>query len=259
MTFSGSMAAINAALAGLSFSPDADYHGGALLTITTDDLGNTGSGGPLTDTDTVAITIVSVNDAPAGADKTVTIDEDTTHTFVTADFGFSDPNDSPANDFASVLITSIAGGGSLTLDGDPVTVGDEVSVADIAAGDLKFTPAANANGAAYASIGFRVRDDGGTANGGINLDPTPNTITINVTAVNDAPVVTFIGLNQTTEWMRATRRRMTSRSSTSRATRSAPSRSPVATAASWSRTASHSITPAAASAARSPMGMTPAC
>ena len=32
-----------------------------------------------------------------------------------------------------------------------------------------------------------MQDDGGTANGGVDLDPTPNTMTINVTAVNDAP------------------------------------------------------------------------
>ena len=46
-----------------------------------------------------------------------------------------------------------------------------MSVADISAGKLKFTPAANANGAGYASFTFQVQDDGGTANGGV--DPTP--------------------------------------------------------------------------------------
>ena len=34
-----------------------------------------------------------------------------------------------------------------------------------------------------------MQDNGGTANGGVDLDPTPNTITINVTPVNDAPTV----------------------------------------------------------------------
>ena len=62
-----------------------------------------------------------------------------------------------------------------------------MSAADIAAGNLVFTPAANANGAAYASFTFQVQDDGGTANGGVDLDPSANTLTINVTAVNDAP------------------------------------------------------------------------
>ena len=54
-------------------------------------------------------------------------------------------------------------------------------MAQIAAGLLVFTPAANANGASYAQIGFAVSD-------GALLDTTPNTLTINVTAVNDAPV-----------------------------------------------------------------------
>src|SRR5439155_11915123 len=64
MTFTGTLVDINAALDGLTFSPDLNYNGGALLTVTTDDLGNTGIGGSLTDTDSVAITINAVNDAP---------------------------------------------------------------------------------------------------------------------------------------------------------------------------------------------------
>ena len=38
---------------------------------------------------------------------------------------------------------------------------------------------------------FQVQDNGGTANGGVNLDPTPNTLTINVTPVADAPTLTL--------------------------------------------------------------------
>ena len=68
-----------------------------------------------------------------------------------------------------------------------MTAGDRSSAADITAGKLMFTPAANANGAGYASFTFQVQDDGGTANGGVDLDQSANTITINVTSVNDAP------------------------------------------------------------------------
>src|SRR4029077_16259147 len=67
--------------------------------------------------------------------------------------------------------------------------GASVSVADITGGLLKFTPAVNANGTGYASFTFQVQDNGGTANGGVDLDPSPNTITVNVTPVNDAPVL----------------------------------------------------------------------
>ena len=55
---------------------------------------------------------------------------------------------------------------------------------------LKFTPAANANGAGYASFTFQVQDDGGTANGGVDLDPTPQHDHGQRHAVNDAPAGT---------------------------------------------------------------------
>ena len=51
------MANINAALAGLSYQPTSNYQGSDSLTIVTNDQGNTGSGGPLSDTDTVNITV----------------------------------------------------------------------------------------------------------------------------------------------------------------------------------------------------------
>ena len=106
------------------------------------------------------------------------------------DFGFTDPNDTPANNLLAVKITTLPAAGTLTDNGVAVTAGQFIPVADITGGKLKFTPAANANGAAYASFTFQVQDDGGTANGGVDLDPSPKTITINVTAVNDAPAGT---------------------------------------------------------------------
>src|SRR5262249_57677956 len=44
---------------------------------------------------------------------------------------------------------------------------------------------ANFNGSQ--SFTFQVQEHGGAANGGVNLDPTPNPMTISVTSVNDAP------------------------------------------------------------------------
>src|SRR5207248_3220800 len=117
---------------------------------------------------------------------------DGAHTFTAAEFGFSDPNDSPANSLLAVKITTLpsAGSGTLTDNGVAVSAGQFISVADITAGKLVFTPAANANGSPEASFTFQVQDDGGTANGGVDLDQSPNTMTINVTSVNDAPAGT---------------------------------------------------------------------
>ena len=59
MTFTGSFAAVNTALSGLSFNPTTSFTGAASLQIVTADQGNTGSGGTLTDNDTIAITVVN--------------------------------------------------------------------------------------------------------------------------------------------------------------------------------------------------------
>ena len=64
MTFTGTVANINTALAGMSFGPTPNFTGAASLQLVTNDQGNTGSGGPLSDTDTVNITVNAVNDAP---------------------------------------------------------------------------------------------------------------------------------------------------------------------------------------------------
>ena len=128
--------------------------------------------------------ITEINDAPAGTDNTVSTSEDTPRAFTIADFGFTDPNDSPANAVLSVIIATLPAAGTLTFQGTPVNAGDEIAIADI--GNLVFTPVANANGAGYSSFTFQVRDAGG----GTDLDPSPNTLTIDVNAVNDAPAGT---------------------------------------------------------------------
>ena len=53
-----------------------------------------------------------------------------------------------------------------------------------AAGNLTYTPAANANG--LATVTVILKDDGGTANGGSDTFTT-QTFTITVNSVNDAP------------------------------------------------------------------------
>ncbi|MBS0246862.1 MAG: VCBS repeat-containing protein [Proteobacteria bacterium] len=142
---------------------------------------------------TYTLTVGNVNEAPDGTNNTAAATEDTPYVFATADFGFHDPNDTPANSLLAVTITTLPAAGSLTLNGQSVQAGASISAADIASGKLVFTPAANANGNGYGTFTFQVQDDGGTANGGHDLDPTPNTFNWNVAAVNDAPVVTTTG------------------------------------------------------------------
>jgi hypothetical protein len=77
MTFRGTLTNINTALNGMTFTPTAGFSGAASLTITSNDLGNTGTGGPLTDTDVVNIQVqlnVSIADSQVTEPSTGSID-----------------------------------------------------------------------------------------------------------------------------------------------------------------------------------------
>lgn len=182
----------------LVFTPAENAHGVgyASLTFQVRDNGGTSLNGADFDLtpNTLTIHVLSVNDAPSGADGSTTIVEDRTHVFTLANFGFSDSSDSPANPFTFVTITTLPTAGTLTLDGQAVTAGDRISVADIAANRLVFRPVANApaetaDGAGYATFTFQVQDGGGTLEEGVDLDPSPNTFTVHLTPEADAPVV----------------------------------------------------------------------
>ncbi|GIW92545.1 MAG: hypothetical protein KatS3mg110_0586 [Pirellulaceae bacterium] len=82
----GPISAINAALgAGLTYTPNPDFNGQDLLVVVSNDLGNTGDGGPQTDTDTVTIVVRAVNDPPVNAlPGNQMVEEETPLTFSTA-------------------------------------------------------------------------------------------------------------------------------------------------------------------------------
>ena len=136
---------------------------------------------------TSTITLASVNDAPGAASSTITIAEDTAYTFTATNFGFTDVD---GNSLSNVIITALPVAGSLRLNGAAVTANQVIAAASI--GLLVFSPAANGNGASYASIGFRLQDNGGTANGGSDTSAAAS-FTFNVSPVNDAPVITSNG------------------------------------------------------------------
>lgn len=166
--------------------------GYASFTFQVQDNGGTTSGGINTDTTArkLTINVTAVNSAPIGTAKTVSTLENKAYVFKLTDFGFTDPNDLPANTLLSVKITTLPTAGSLTINGVAATVGIHVPLIDFTYGWLKFTPAANKNGVGYSSFTFQVQDNGGTANGGLDTDVTPRKMIINVTSVNSAPVGT---------------------------------------------------------------------
>jgi putative cofactor-binding repeat protein/VCBS repeat-containing protein len=174
VTVAGPVAAVSAAVDGLTVTPAPGTSGATTLTVVTNDSGHTGSGGALTDTDTVAITVAAVNDAPSftqGADQSVAEDAgaQTVSGWATAiDKGA--PNES---------------GQTLTFD---VTNDNaalfQTAPAVSASGTLTYVPAPDASGTATVTV--VLHDNGGTANGGDDTSD-PATFTITVTPVNDPP------------------------------------------------------------------------
>jgi hypothetical protein len=124
MTFRGSQADVNTAMNGMTFNPTLNFPGAAAsgiaaFSITSNDLGNTGSGGALTDTDGFDITVNQVNDAPVGGtDSGETIGN--VQLFYDSTPGAGVPGTTKA----------IAGNGVLANDSDPVE-GSNVSVTGI--------------------------------------------------------------------------------------------------------------------------------
>ncbi|PST25377.1 hypothetical protein C7U60_05675, partial [Mesorhizobium plurifarium] len=155
----GTLADINAYLAGASapvFTPLPDMSGPVALTMTTDDRGNTGSGGALIDTDNAVIFVAPVNDAPE-----------------TGNAAHRTPEDTPVS--GRVVATDVDGDAlTFSLTNGPAN-GTVVVNPD---GSYLYTPAPDFSGADTFDI--RVDDGhGGTATA---------TVTVTVTPVNDAPV-----------------------------------------------------------------------
>jgi len=123
---------------------------------------------------------VGSNTAPTSVSATLTTAEDTALAFSASNFTFKDSD--PIDRLRAVSITALPRRGKLNLNGEAVDLGQSISVADIDAGKLAFTPVADANGKAYARVGFKVSD-------GEDFSTSTYYLTVNVDAVNDAPTV----------------------------------------------------------------------
>jgi uncharacterized repeat protein (TIGR01451 family) len=181
----GSLTAVNIALDGLKYTPNANFNGLDSLGISTSDLGHNGAGGALTDTDSVAITVNAVNDEPSftkGADQTVLEDAGAKSVPNWA----TNISAGPSNESSQTVSFTVSNdnNGLFTAGGQPAVS---------SSGTLTYTPAPDHYGSATVSV--YAQDNGGTANAGDDASPT-QTFTINVNPVNDEPSFTK-GADQT--------------------------------------------------------------
>jgi VCBS repeat-containing protein len=145
----------------VAYTPTANYSGADTFSVRVTDSANGSSTG------TVTINLAAVNDVPVYAAATLATPEDVVLNSQLTAF-ITDPDANPL----TFTVTAAPAHGALTLS---------------AGGAAVFTPVANYNGAD--SFGFSVSDGaGGQASG---------TVTINIAAVNDAPVLTTAQLSVT--------------------------------------------------------------
>ncbi len=169
----------------LSYTPAANANGVATITLNLMDDGGTANGGVDTSApQSFTITVTAVNDAPsfvAGPNQIVLEDAgpQTVNPWATA------ISPGPPDEAGQTVSFEIVSNSNPAL----FSAGPAVSPTGV----LSYAAAANANG--VATIAVRARDNGGTANGGIDVS-APKNFTITVTAVNDVPVFTA-GPNQT--------------------------------------------------------------
>ncbi|MDQ1565217.1 MAG: large repetitive protein, partial [Actinomycetota bacterium] len=149
----GTLTAFDTATGAYSYTPAANYNGPDSFTFKAND--------GLADSNvaTVTITVTPVNDAPVAVGTSLTVAEDSTATAGTVTA--TDIDGPPAATFAI---------------GTPPTNG--TALLNPATGTFTYQPNPNYNGPD--SFTFKANDG--------SLDSTPATVTITVTAVNDAPV-----------------------------------------------------------------------
>ncbi len=144
--FTGTVAAVNAALEGLTFSPDANVYGDATIRLTVNDLGNTGkvaktgAPGALEESSTTTVRIVSINDAPTIATNTgVTMRGGTTVTVTPAMLAANEVDPEHGPSLQRFTLTSAPQGGDLMLDGAVLSDGDSFTQADIDRGAVTYS------------------------------------------------------------------------------------------------------------------------
>ena len=165
------------AVGALTYTPASNASGSATVTVQLHDSGGTTPGADTSAPQTFTITVTPVNDAPSfvnGANQTVL--EDAGPQTVTA---WATALSAGGADETAQILNFIVSSTNLALFAVPPAIAP--------GGTLTYSPAANANGSATVTV--RLHDNGGTANGGIDTS-SPQTFTITVTPVNDAPSFT---------------------------------------------------------------------
>ncbi|MDP2413903.1 Ig-like domain-containing protein, partial [Daejeonella sp.] len=154
----------------LTYTPAANVAGNATVTVILTDNGGTSNGGD--DTFATQTFTITVNDAPVAVADAATTAEDTPVTFSVTG---NDTDVDGTIDVTSVDLDPVTAGVQATF-----TVSGQGTYTASNTGTVTFTPVLNYNGTAT-PVNYVVKDNSGSLS-------NSTTITVTVTAVNDAPV-----------------------------------------------------------------------
>ncbi|SKA50927.1 retention module-containing protein [Photobacterium toruni] len=200
LIINGDLTLINQLLdQGINYTGDKDFNGTDSLTMTTDDNGNSGAGGALTDTDSINITVTPVNDAPINTvPAPFDVSEDSSHIITGLSIADVDAKESGSSGQMTVelnvdhgqlsIIAADTQGLTITDNGDGKLVisGDIDKINTLLDGGIKYTGDENFNGSDQLTM--TTSDNGNVGSGGTLTDVS--TVDITVTPVNDAPINT---------------------------------------------------------------------
>lgn len=195
LVLSGPLDAINALLSGgVIYQGEQDFNGQDQLTMVTNDLGNSGSGGALSDTDVVAIEVQPVNDAPINQlPGSMTVKEDGSLSLSGVSVKDVDAGSAPVSMVLRVehgVLTLLGATGAVVVQGAGTSeislVGSLADLNQLLASNLHYEPAKDFWG--QDTLTVTTSDQGNSGAGGAKSDT--DQVAITVTAEPDMPNLT---------------------------------------------------------------------
>ncbi|MEH8199005.1 type I secretion C-terminal target domain-containing protein, partial [Aeromonas allosaccharophila] len=195
LVLSGPLDAINALLSGgVTYQGEQDFNGQDQLTMVTNDLGNSGSGGALSDTDVLPIEVQPVNDAPINQlPGSMTVKEDGSLSLSGVSVKDVDAGSAPVSMVLRVehgVLTLLGATGAVVVQGAGTSeislVGSLADLNQLLASNLHYEPAKDFWG--QDTLTVTTSDQGNSGAGGAKSDT--DQVVITVTAEPDMPSLT---------------------------------------------------------------------
>ncbi|MGR1255327.1 retention module-containing protein [Aeromonas veronii] len=195
LVLTGTLADLNALLSGgVSYQGNSDFYGNDALTMVTNDQGNTGSGGALSDTDVLPIEVQPVNDAPVNQlPGSMTVKEDGSLSLSGVSVKDVDAGSAPVSMVLRVehgVLTLLGATGAVMVQGagtsEITLVGSLADLNQLLASNLHYEPATDFWGEDTLTV---TTSDQGNSGAGGSLSDTDQ-VTITVTPEPDMPGLT---------------------------------------------------------------------